>query len=307
MPIVYRTAGPWGPGLGQNLPAAAVDGNFRDLDQRMKDLEDHPPDAVSIANITATGAAMTVHLTNGTAIGPLRLPVAGFQVLGDWQPGTPYVLHDILRHDNTVFIVKADHTSAASFDPARVMAGEAVYQPMTRGFGFRGPWQPETAFRALDLLRDAEGSVYIVRHDHVSGPVFDPAATTADGDPLLDLVFAQQVLPPQPVTIGAAVSGRPSGGQVILIPVTRALTLPAGAAGSQASAGVAAAEETGIAITRNGTGIGTVRFAAAGMTGSFVGVAETAFGPGDRLGLAFPASADAGLANIGIALAFTAA
>ena len=66
-----------------------------------------------------------------------------------------------------------------------------------------------------------------------------------------------------------------------------------------------ATAQTDITIGRNGSSIGTVRFAAAATTGSFVGVAETDFVPGDRLSLVFPASADATLADIGIALRFT--
>ena len=106
------------------------------------------------------------------------------------------------------------------------------------------------------------------------------------------------------MTIGAAVSGKPAGSQVILIPVTRALTLAVDATGSQASAAVAATAQTDITIGRNGSSIGTVRFAAAGTTASFVGVAETDFVPGDRLSFVFPATADVTLADIGIALRF---
>ena len=99
-------------------------------------------------------------------------------------------------------------------------------------------------------------------------------------------------------------SGKPSGGQVILIPVTRALTLAADAVGSQAAAAVAATAQTNIAMRKNGTSIGTVRFAAGATTASFVGIAETAFVPGDRLSFVFPATADATLADIGIAMNF---
>ena len=180
-----------------------------------------------------------------------------------------------------------------TFDAARAISGESVYQLMTYGFEFRGLWQPNTAYRAYDFVRDAGGSVYIVRQDHESAASFDAGATNSNNEPLYELVFAQYVPPPQYVTIGAAVSGRPSGGQVILIPVTRALTLAVDAAGSQASAAVAATAQTDITIGRNGSSIGTVRFAAAGTTASFVGVAETDFVPGDRLSFVFPASADA--------------
>ncbi len=304
MAIVYRTAGAWGPGIGQNLSAAQVDGNFRHLDQRMTGLEDNPPQAVSISNIISTGATLTVHLTDGSTIGPLVMPVAAFYVHGAWQPNTLYALNDVFRQGNAAYVVRVDHTSAATFDAGRVISGEAVYQLMTYGFEFRGLWQANTDYRAYDFVRDAGGSVYIVRQDHESAASFDADATNTSGEPLYDLVFAQYVPPPQYVTIGAAVSGRPSSSQIIVIPLTKMLILPASAAGSHAHADVAATAEINIAICKNGTSIGTVRFAAAGTTASFVGISETLFLVGDRLSFVFPATTDATLADLGIALSF---
>ena len=84
MAIVYRTSGPWGPGIAEDLSAEQVDGNFHGLDQRVTELEDNPPEAVSIANVTSTGSTFTVHLSDGSAIGPLLLPVAAFNARGSW-------------------------------------------------------------------------------------------------------------------------------------------------------------------------------------------------------------------------------
>ena len=83
MAIVYRTSGPWGPGIAEDLSAEQVDGNFHGLDLRVTELEDNPPDAVSIANVTSTGSTFTVHLSDGSAIGPLLLPVAAFNARGE--------------------------------------------------------------------------------------------------------------------------------------------------------------------------------------------------------------------------------
>lgn len=305
MAIVYRTAGAWGPGIGQNLSAAQVDGNFRHLDQRMTGLEDAPPQALSISNVTSTGATMTVHLTDGSTIGPLVLPVAAFYVHGEWQPSTLYALNDVFRHGNAAYVVRVDHTSAATFDPALSISGENFYQLMTYGFEFRGLWQPNTAYRAYDFVRGPSGSVYIVRQDHESAASFDAGATNSNNEPLYELVFAQYVLPPQYVTIGVAVSGKPSGGQVILIPITRTLTLTTGATGSQASAAGAATAQADMVVQKNGVPIGIVRFAAAATSASFVDVGETTFAAGDLLRFVFPETADATLSDIGIALQFT--
>lgn len=247
---------------------------------------------------------MSVHLSDGSIAGPLRLPTASFYVHGPWQPGLAYALNDVFHHDNATYIVRVAHTSNPTFDPGRTSGGESVYQVMTYGFEFRGPWQPGTAYRAYDFVRDAGGSVYIVRHDHETAASFDAGATTVNNEPLYELVFAAYVPPVRYVTIGAAVSGRPADNQVILIPVTRGLTLAVDATGSQASAAVAATAQTDITIGRNGSSIGTVRFAAGGTTASFISIVETVFVAGDRLSFVFPATADATLADIGIALRF---
>ena len=177
----------------------------------MTDLEANPPEPVSIVNITSSGGTMSVHLSDGSIAGPLRLPTASFYVHGPWQPGLAYALNDVFHHDNATYIVRVAHTSNPTFDPGRTSGGESVYQVMTYGFEFRGPWQPGTAYRAYDFVRDAGGSVYIVRHDHESAASFDAGATTVNNEPLYELVFAAYVPPVRYVTIGAAVSGKAVG------------------------------------------------------------------------------------------------
>ena len=61
---------------GSNLTAAEVDGNFTDLDDRVTELEDNPPEPVGIANVVVTGATFIVVLTDATELGPFVIPVA---------------------------------------------------------------------------------------------------------------------------------------------------------------------------------------------------------------------------------------
>ncbi len=76
--LIFRTIGAWGAGKGSNLTAAEVDGNFYAIDQYLADLDDNPPTAVSVSNITQSGSGsnITIWLSNGSSYGPFSLPTA---------------------------------------------------------------------------------------------------------------------------------------------------------------------------------------------------------------------------------------
>lgn len=125
----FRTAGAWGPGLGRKLTAPEADSNIWELAQAITALQSDRPEPNSIASITVAGAAMTIHMTDGTTIGPLPLPVLSFKWRGAWSPFTLYGTLDTFVQDGVgIFSVLADHTSGATFDPALEISGEAAYQ-----------------------------------------------------------------------------------------------------------------------------------------------------------------------------------
>ena len=180
MAIVYRTSGPWGPGIAEDLSAEQVDGNFHGLDLRVTEFEDNPPDAVSIANVTSTGSTFTVHLSDGSAIGPLLLPVAAFNARGDWAPTTLYTRNDVVIHDNAAYVVRLQHTSGATFDPNLTVGGEPVYQLLVsrpQGMLWRGIFATSTAYAYYDVIRVLGSGVWLVKIPHTTGiaEVFDPA------------------------------------------------------------------------------------------------------------------------------------
>ena len=116
MTVNYRTAGAWGVGLGRNLTPAEVDGNFWDHEQRIDDIEDNPPAAIGISNITSNGSQFIVYLENGTSFGPFDLPVAAFRSRGEWAAVTAYFINDIvIASGSGVYRVVTNHTSAGSF------------------------------------------------------------------------------------------------------------------------------------------------------------------------------------------------
>ena len=70
-------------------------------------------------------------------------------------------------------------------------------------------------------------------------------------------------------------------------------------------ASVAATAQTDFDILKNGVSFGTMRFAAAGSTASFISASGASFAAGDILTVVAPASPDATLANVGFSLAGT--
>lgn len=73
MTITYRSV------KGANLDATEVDNNFHDVDDRITELEDNPPAATGISNITVNGTQMTIYLADATVLGPYTLPQANFR------------------------------------------------------------------------------------------------------------------------------------------------------------------------------------------------------------------------------------
>jgi hypothetical protein len=118
MAIIFRTAGPWGPGQGTNLAAATVDNNFWELLSRLAFLEDHPERAISIDYFSVLGTLLTVHMTDHSIRGPFELPVAEWRFHKEgWQSDTDYVPQDVLPYNGSIYLVLWPHHSAGSFDP----------------------------------------------------------------------------------------------------------------------------------------------------------------------------------------------
>jgi hypothetical protein len=107
----------------------------------------------------------------------------------------------------------------------------------------------------------------------------------------------------QPYDMGLTYTGSQAVSVVMLrYPFPRAVIFPAGLTGSQCVAAVAATAQTDFDIQKNGGSVGTVRFAIAGTVASFIMASATSFAVGDILTLVAPGTADATLADIGLAL-----
>ncbi|KLK91430.1 hypothetical protein AA309_20260 [Microvirga vignae] len=112
--VAYRTAGAWGAGLGRNLTAAEVDGNFWELVQEIADIAANAPAGVGIANITQLGTLVTFHLSDSTTR-QVTLPTSRLTWRGSWAAGTLYNVNDYFRVSGVgVYVVKTQHTAAAA-------------------------------------------------------------------------------------------------------------------------------------------------------------------------------------------------
>jgi hypothetical protein len=113
-------------------------------------------------------------------------------------------------------------------------------------------------------------------------------------------------MPTQPYDVGGCYTGAPTASLVLLrYPFPRQAIFPASLTNSQGVASVAATAQTDFDLKKNGSSVGTMRFAAAGTVATFIMASQTTFAAGDVLTVVAPATPDATLANIGFALAGT--
>lgn len=110
----------------------------------------------------------------------------------------------------------------------------------------------------------------------------------------------------EPYDIGAQIATAPSASLVMLrYKFPRAVTFPASLTNSQGVAGTAATAQTDFDIRRNNVSFGTMRFAAAGTSATFIAASPASFSAGDILTVIAPASPDATLAGVSFVLAGT--
>lgn len=106
-----------------------------------------------------------------------------------------------------------------------------------------------------------------------------------------------------PYDIGTYAAGKPAAGERLIGHVVpRPFTLPADLAGSQARALTASVAQATFTLSKNGTAVGSIVFAAAGTVATFQFEDAVTFAAGDMLTLDAPGEVDATLADIAITL-----
>lgn len=118
--MLYRTKDDtkWGAGVGVDLTATQIDGNFWELRSALNNLIANPGVPVSIASITTTGSKLTFNMSDGSTIGPVFMPVFLPKWRGVWLPGISYTEFDWFQVPGVgLYFVLNPHISPAVFDP----------------------------------------------------------------------------------------------------------------------------------------------------------------------------------------------
>jgi len=106
-------------------------------------------------------------------------------------------------------------------------------------------------------------------------------------------------VPALPYLLAFDAPGVPTASMIVFHHVfTQAVTFVASLTGSYVKAGTAATAQTDFDLKKNGSSIGTVRFAAAGTTASYVSISSSSWAAGDVLTLVAPGTPDATIADL---------
>lgn len=105
MSIIYRAE------KGAPLSVEEIDGNFRELETRLKTLEEHPEVGEGIGKVQVDGDLLTLTGTFGTDFGTFALPKTSLRPRGKWLPQALYQKHDMVTYEEALYICLKDHTS----------------------------------------------------------------------------------------------------------------------------------------------------------------------------------------------------
>ena len=131
-----------------------------------------------------------------------------------------------------------------------------------------------------------------------------PSSFTGAGSKLVKVNSGATALefvavPALPYLLAFDAPGVPTASMVVFHHVfTQAVSFVASLTDSYVKAGTAATAQTDFDLKKNGSSIGTVRFAAAGTTATYVSISASSWVAGDILTLIAPASPDATIADI---------
>lgn len=209
--VNFRTTDPdrWGSGnglgTGGNLTPLQFDENMWELLTRIQALENDPPTAVSILSITVVGTQMQINLTDGSHQGPFDLPIATFNMTGDWVNNMTYARLDMVSVPGRgLYMVLIGHTtdpSPAVFDPTATdedtgspTFGEPLYQLVfgedtyIYDLGFMAPGRPGAGISSGGAVFGHEITRAVLLPQNLPGSVASLAV-----DPAADLSFLIKV------------------------------------------------------------------------------------------------------------------
>lgn len=282
--IIYRTDGAWGSGLGSNLSAAQVDGNFYDLDQRVATIEAGVAATVNqIASISVVGSQMLITMEDASTFGPFTLPVAILHWRGEWEVDTDYAELDLVYVTGEgVYLVLVDHTSDPySFDEGAVNEESAplyfkIFGEITTLVQHSDFPNSYVSFGGYELrVTDDELGVGFFQREHLIKVWKDTEGVAFSADQLLyrEVITERTVMP-------------------------EAVPLIKGWLGVQATSLLI------ISMQKNGVEFGTISVDASSNDSfsAFMSGGDETFVPGDYFDLVAPNSPDATAADLAVTL-----
>ena len=210
---------------------------------------------------------------------------------------------------NGIYIVGASPTAATDFDASAEIRGGTII-PVSEGtvngnsafmLTTNDPITYGVTTLAFSTFGGGGSTTFI-------GLTDVPANFTGDAKKKTRVNAAETALEFVPDTrnIMATFGGVPGVSEVVFaMRVAIAIDFPASMTGSYVTADVAATAQTDFDMQKNGASVGTIRFAAAGTTATYVGVSAFSLAAGDKFTIIAPNPADATLADLYFSLLAT--
>lgn len=121
MPIVLRKE------KGSALTIEELDGNFSDINQRLKTLETTPALAEGIGKIIQSGDQLTIAGTFGTLFGSFVLPKSFPNPRGDWKEESSYLVNDWVTFQGGLYVCVMPHKSKVFLEELKTKFWQKVF------------------------------------------------------------------------------------------------------------------------------------------------------------------------------------
>ena len=104
MGIIYREE------KGEPLTSADVDGNFRELEQRLRELEKLPATR-GVHRVIQQKDTLVFEDAAGLELGKAKIPIIALNPRGTWKSKEDYAPNDVVTHENAAYLCLRHHKS----------------------------------------------------------------------------------------------------------------------------------------------------------------------------------------------------
>lgn len=92
------------------LTIEELDGNFEDLDKRIRRFENHSEALEGIGDITSKEGKLVIMSNKGSLLGEIALPSPKLQFKGKWQAQKPYFMNDLVTQEGKLLLCINPHS-----------------------------------------------------------------------------------------------------------------------------------------------------------------------------------------------------